>query len=130
MKRFRLSPEAAEDITEIWEFIAQDNLDAAERVRRDIYDAIKGLVEIPQKGHTREDLTEAPVLFWTFGPTSSSTARKPIHWRLLVFFTERGMAGASSSCRTGMGNTTCIGNPPTVAVLPSASRKETKIIGL
>ena len=64
MNPFRISPEAAANISEIWEFIARDNLEAAERVRLELYDAIQGLAEIPGKGHFREDLTDKPVKFW------------------------------------------------------------------
>jgi plasmid stabilization system protein ParE len=64
MTRFRLSPEAAQDLTDIYEYIAQDNLEAAERVRTEIHDAILGLAAMPGKGHRREDLTGQPVLFW------------------------------------------------------------------
>ena len=64
MSAFLLSPEAAQDITEIYEFIAQDNMDAAERVRVEILDAMRGLAEMPGKGHSRPDLTSRAVLFW------------------------------------------------------------------
>ena len=64
MKRFRLSPEAADNIREIWEFIAKDNVSAAGRVRQEFYDAIRGIAKMPGKGHTREDLTDKPVRFW------------------------------------------------------------------
>lgn len=33
MTRFRLSPEASHDLTEIYKYIAQDSIDAAELVR-------------------------------------------------------------------------------------------------
>jgi plasmid stabilization system protein ParE len=36
---FRLHPEAAQDITDIWQFIAKDNPLAARRVREEIRDA-------------------------------------------------------------------------------------------
>ena len=39
MKDYRLSPQAYQDIDEIWEFIARDNLDAADRVRDRIFEA-------------------------------------------------------------------------------------------
>jgi plasmid stabilization system protein ParE len=64
MTRFRLSPEAVQDLIDIYEYIAQDNLEAAERVRTEIYDAIHGLAAMPGKGHHRKDLTAQPVLFW------------------------------------------------------------------
>jgi plasmid stabilization system protein ParE len=64
MTRFRLSPEATQDLIDIYEYIAQDGVDAAERVRAEIYDAILGLAAMPGQGHRREDLTSQPVLFW------------------------------------------------------------------
>jgi plasmid stabilization system protein ParE len=45
MNGFRLSPEAARDIEEIWEYIARDSVRAASRMR--------------------QDLTDKPVLFWS-----------------------------------------------------------------
>ena len=65
MARFRLSPEAAQDLTEIYEFIRQDSLEAAESVRLELLHAIRGLCGMPGKGHRREDLTRQHVLFWT-----------------------------------------------------------------
>jgi plasmid stabilization system protein ParE len=57
---FELHPGAAQDITEIWEFIAERNPLAARRVREDILDAIHKLVAFPQQGHKRSDLTSPP----------------------------------------------------------------------
>jgi antitoxin ParD1/3/4/toxin ParE1/3/4 len=65
MTTFRLSPEASQDLTEIYEYIAQDNVDAADRVREELLEAMRGLAEMPGKGHRRMDLTRRPVLFWT-----------------------------------------------------------------
>jgi plasmid stabilization system protein ParE len=41
---FELHPGAAQDISEIWQFIAEQNLRAAKRVREDVLDAIRKLV--------------------------------------------------------------------------------------
>jgi toxin ParE1/3/4 len=60
---FQLHPGAARDITEIWEFIADDNLRAAGRVREDILDAIRRLVPFPNQGHVRNDLSARPLRF-------------------------------------------------------------------
>lgn len=60
MKGFRLSPEAARDIREIWAYIAEDNIKAARRVRLKILHACQGIAENPKIGHRREDLTEKP----------------------------------------------------------------------
>ncbi len=60
---FRLHPEAALDITEIWEYIAADSPAAARRVREDILKAIRNLVPFPNQGHRRIDLTRRPLRF-------------------------------------------------------------------
>ena len=60
---FALHPLAAQDITEIWEYIAADNPLAAGRVRQDIHKAIRGLITFPERGHTRTDLTSRPLRF-------------------------------------------------------------------
>ena len=65
--RYTLSPEAFQDLQDIWEFIAQDNLDAADRVQAQFFEAFNGLAEMPKSGHRREDLTDLPVLFWPVG---------------------------------------------------------------
>lgn len=63
MSGFVLHPDAAEDIDDIWQYIAADNLDAADRVLEQIYEAILSLVTFPHQGHRREDLTSKPMLF-------------------------------------------------------------------
>jgi antitoxin ParD1/3/4/toxin ParE1/3/4 len=60
---FRLHPEAAQDITDIWEYIAGDSPQAARRVREDILEAIRNLVPFPQRGHRRPDLANRPLRF-------------------------------------------------------------------
>lgn len=62
---FALHPLAAQDITEIWEFIAEDNPLAASRIREDILNAIRALVPFPHQGHWRSDLTSRPLRFTT-----------------------------------------------------------------
>jgi len=58
---FRLHPLAAQDITEIWEHIAEDNPLAARRVREEILSRIRALVPFPNVGHKRPDLTGRPL---------------------------------------------------------------------
>ncbi len=67
MKRFKLSPEAAADVREIWEYIALDSIRAARRVRLQLFDACQTIASNPRIGHKREDLTPKPVLFWPVG---------------------------------------------------------------
>ncbi len=62
---FVLHPGAASDITGIWEFIAEDNLLAAGRVRQNILQGITSLIPFPRQGHRRTDLTSRPLRFWT-----------------------------------------------------------------
>ncbi|HEY6389118.1 MAG TPA: type II toxin-antitoxin system RelE/ParE family toxin [Candidatus Acidoferrum sp.] len=63
MTGFVLHPNALTDLNEIWEYIAADNLDAADRVLEEIYEAIRALVPYPQAGHRRYDLTSRPLRF-------------------------------------------------------------------
>lgn len=62
---FKLHPEAARDITDIWELIAEDNPQAARRVREDILESIRKLVPFPHQGHKRPDLTSRALRFHT-----------------------------------------------------------------
>ena len=60
---FALHPAAAQDITEIWEFIAADSPVAAGNFREEILEAVRSLVKFPHSGHTRPDLTSRPLRF-------------------------------------------------------------------
>jgi plasmid stabilization system protein ParE len=57
------SPEARRDLLEIWEYIAQDNVDAADRVEQEIRETILMLAGNPEIGHMRRDLTSKAVRF-------------------------------------------------------------------
>jgi plasmid stabilization system protein ParE len=59
------SPEARLDLLEIWEHIAADDVDAADRVEQEIQRAVSMLAKTPKLGHVRKDLTSMPVRFWT-----------------------------------------------------------------
>ena len=63
MTGFVLHPEAYNDVDEIWEYIAADNLVAADRVLDEIYQMLRSLVAFPQQGHRRPDLTARPLRF-------------------------------------------------------------------
>jgi plasmid stabilization system protein ParE len=67
MNRYVLSVAAELDLDEIWEYIAQDNLDAADRWIGKLFDAFHLLAQTPAIGHKREDLTPFPILFWPVG---------------------------------------------------------------
>jgi len=55
--RYRLTPNAQENINEICAFIAEDSVDAALRVFDALDHAFGELAARPGMGHTREDLT-------------------------------------------------------------------------
>ena len=63
MSGYILHPLAYADLDEVWEFIAEDSLDGADRVREEIYQAIRALVPFPHQGHRRTDLTSRPLRF-------------------------------------------------------------------
>jgi len=63
MPGFVLHPEAYTDLDEILEYIAADNLDAADRLLEEIYDTIRSLVAFPYQGHCRPELTSRPLRF-------------------------------------------------------------------
>lgn len=73
MRRFRLSPEARNDLFDIWAYIAEDSIDSADRVREEFYQAFTKLAEFPGLGHSRNDLTDKPLRFW------------PVHSYLIVY---------------------------------------------
>jgi plasmid stabilization system protein ParE len=67
MKDCVLSAAAELDLDAIWDYIAQDNIDAADRWIAKLFDAFDVLAQAPGMGHKREDLTSFPVLFWPAG---------------------------------------------------------------
>jgi plasmid stabilization system protein ParE len=67
MKKYVLSAAAELDLEAIWEYIAQDNIDAADRWISRLFDAFEAIEQAPGMGHKREDLTSFPVLFWPVG---------------------------------------------------------------
>ena len=64
IRRYVFTPEAAHDLDDIWEYIALDSIDAADRVITEIRHACKRLSQSPGIGHAREDITMRPVKFW------------------------------------------------------------------
>ena len=63
MIEYDLHPEVRRDLDEIWEFIRDDSLDAADKVIEDIVSRIDALVPFPSQGHKRPDLTSRPLRF-------------------------------------------------------------------
>jgi plasmid stabilization system protein ParE len=63
MIAYDLHPQALLDLDEIWEFIRQDNIVAADKVIADILGSIDALATFPNQGHKRLDLTSRPLRF-------------------------------------------------------------------
>lgn len=61
---YRFHPEAARDLDDIWDYIAQDSLDAADRVITEIFAALEMLAVSPYVGHSRPDLAARPLRIW------------------------------------------------------------------
>ena len=58
MNRFVLTPTADQDLNEIWDYIASDNIEAADRVINALEAAFRRLADRPKLGHYREDLAD------------------------------------------------------------------------
>lgn len=67
-RRYKLTPEARLDLLSIWQFIARDDVDAAERLTDRFEKAFRLLATFPRQRHKRADVhTSEPVLFWPAG---------------------------------------------------------------
>ena len=63
MSGFVLHPSALTDLDEIWDFIAADNLTAADRILEELFEVMSSLASFPRMGHSRQELTSRPLLF-------------------------------------------------------------------
>jgi len=59
-----LSEDADLDLNDIWEYIAQDNIDSADRWIGKLLDLFETIGRAPGIGHKRVDLTAYAVLFF------------------------------------------------------------------
>jgi toxin ParE1/3/4 len=64
MNSFVLTPLASRDLNEIWEYLAEENIDVADRMLSAIEQAIARLTEQPGIGHLREDLSDSRQRFF------------------------------------------------------------------
>ena len=71
MSSYQFTPQAVEDLFEIWSHIAGDDLDAANRIEDAVHAACALLAETPRAGSVREDLTALPLRFWLVKPYRS-----------------------------------------------------------
>jgi len=69
-----LSVDADFDLDDMWEYIAADNIDSADRWIEKLFEAMEAIGQTPGMGHRREDLTSHPVCSGRSARTSSSIA--------------------------------------------------------
>ena len=67
MSRYIFGRDAADDLDQIWDYIARDNVSAADRLIDKLFEAFEELAKNPALGHSRRDITNANVRFWPVG---------------------------------------------------------------
>jgi plasmid stabilization system protein ParE len=58
MKRYVLTPSAKRDVNDIWDYIAHDSIEAADRLLDALESAMVRLAKTPGLGHWREELAD------------------------------------------------------------------------
>ena len=64
MSAYQLTPLAGADLLQIWEYIAEDDISAADRVVANLLESFDLIARYPRLGRVREDWTERPVRFF------------------------------------------------------------------
>ena len=75
MNGYVLGRDAEQDLDDLWSYIAEDSVDAADRLIARLFDAFEKLARIPRMGHERDDLTNFQFFSGRSENTSSSTGR-------------------------------------------------------
>lgn len=65
MLKFHITEPARDDLDALWEYIASDNVTAANKVEDDILKALYNLADNPHMGHIRPDLCDKDLRFWS-----------------------------------------------------------------
>ena len=68
MRKLLIRPQARLDLLEIWHHIAAASVDAANRMDENLGAAIRDSPSMPGTGHTRSDVTDPGLRFWTVKP--------------------------------------------------------------
>jgi antitoxin ParD1/3/4 len=100
MTDYRFTPEAEDDLFEIWRYIARDSVAAANRVESAVHDACFFLAQEPQSGPPRKHVTGIPVYFWTVQQHPNYVVvyrRKLSRWRLFASCTGCAISSGCSS---------------------------------
>jgi toxin ParE1/3/4 len=64
VRPYRLSAHARLDLRQIWNHIAEDNIDAADKLIDELTGAMRLLASMPGVGHTRTDVRNPRYRFW------------------------------------------------------------------
>jgi plasmid stabilization system protein ParE len=88
MTGYAFHPGARRDLEEIWEFIGENSLDAADRVVAEILARAEDLLPFPDQGHKRQDLTSRPLRFAIVRDYLIATEEKPL-WIVAVMHGRR-----------------------------------------
>jgi toxin ParE1/3/4 len=67
VSKYVLSSEALLDLDDIWGYIAQDDIEAADRWIAKLLNACQTLARNPHIGHHRAEITDTSVLLWPVG---------------------------------------------------------------
>jgi antitoxin ParD1/3/4/toxin ParE1/3/4 len=64
MSKFVLTRRAKVDVQLIWNHIAEDNIDAADKVKDELRLAMRQMAEMPGMVHRRSDVIDTRLRFW------------------------------------------------------------------
>ena len=67
MSSYTLGRDAERDLDDLWDYVAAESVEAADRLIAGFFEAFEALARNPGMGHKREDLAQLPVLFWPVG---------------------------------------------------------------
>ncbi len=64
MSSYHLTHRVPDDLAEVWQHIAEDDPEAADRVNNAIFEAFEKIAEWPGMGHRRPDLNDDSLRVW------------------------------------------------------------------
>ena len=67
MNTYTLGRDVGQDLDGLWEYVAEESVEAADGLIAGLFEAFEALARNPGMGHKRKDLTTSPVLFWPVG---------------------------------------------------------------